>query len=143
MLGTIIAALIWAWKVVIGGTSTLLALKEVLPFLWIWHWIFAGVIGAIVAILIIISIAGVALAKSGAGKVGSFFAFITSPLWACLFFIGSALYLGGVYAVDHAISIQDCSAIVSNQTNLIVGCVLYGLALLLALRARGSSSSSK
>jgi hypothetical protein len=140
MFGTIIAALIWAYKVVIGGTTTLLALKEVLPFLWVWHWIFAGIHGLIVVVLILCTVAGVAFAKTGIGRAGSFLAFLTSPLWACLFFICSALYLGGVYAVNHAIIVNDGSAQVSNQTNLIVGCVLYGLALLLALRARSSSS---
>ena len=143
MFGTIIAAFIWAYNVIFGGLTPAMAIKNVLPFLWIWHWIFAGIIGLIVVCLIICALIGTFAAQTKTGKVGSFIGFLSSPIWACLFFIGSALYLSGVWLVDHALVVCNNTITVQNQNYLIVGCVLYGLALLMSIGSRSSTTKAK
>lgn len=134
MLGTIIALLAWAWKVVMGDLTPTAALHDVLPFLWYWHMVFGVLIGAI-AILMLVLLLLMIIFGDKKEKLTGFLGTITSPLWLVLCLSRTALYLGGVYALQRAYMSDGTF----NSSKAIVGAVLYGTAILLTLAARGSS----
>ena len=91
-----------------------------------------------VCISLIIPLAGSILAISGDGakKAGGIALVLSSPLIMFLILLRPALFLGGVYAIDSGIE----SGEMINQSHLIIGCVLYGIGLLMQLNNNSSKS---
>jgi hypothetical protein len=137
MSGLIFAALYVAFKVLFSNTEPVAAVEMTLSFLWYWHMTFA-VIKAI--IWIFIPIFGGLMLGAGNDKEKAAGAAIiaVSPIFLVLFSISSALFLCGVYGVNSGI--QDGSVI--NQSHVVVGLILYGLAVLLQMKSKNSSNSN-
>jgi hypothetical protein len=148
MFGLILAALWIAFGVATAGITLHAGVASALPFLWVWHIIWACVFGLVVFIIFCIS--GVATIGGkgevrGAGAIGMF---AVTPLLILLVVIGSALFLGGVYCVDASVATcPETGAVLPfdqwNSSMLVMGCVLYGLGLLRQMTSNSSASSSK
>jgi hypothetical protein len=137
IIGTIIAVLIWGFKVVVVGKTPMSALVSVLPFVWYWHATWACIWGVVLIVIALVALLGSFFAESGGKRMAAFGIFLTSPLWMGLALMRSALFLGGTYALQ--MSLNDTG--VTDQNKFIVGCVLYGLGLLMAISRSNTSSS--
>jgi len=140
MFSLILAALYVAFKVLFTETDAITAVESTFGFLWYWHLGFAVaklVVGIVVALAAML---GAASGSSTTGERTAVVGFIglLSPLLIFAFMLTSFLFLFGVYAMDSGIQ----GGVVVNQSRLIIGCVLYGLACLTQIRASRSSSSS-
>lgn len=138
MFAFFIAALCVVYQMVSQETPVLTAVESVLPFLKVWY-----TLGAIFifAIWMVIPLCGAAIgcgARSCKEHVTGMGLILASPLLLCLMLFSSGLFIGGIYCIDSGL--QDGAVV--NQSNLIAGCILYGLALLLQLGSRSKQKSS-
>lgn len=138
MFSLILAALYVACRVLFSNAEPLAAFENTLGFLWYWHMTFT-VLKVIIwlAVPVIGGIFGVA--GNSDEKFAGIAAVILSPLLLVLMTITSVLFLGGVYALDSGIQNGE----VVNQNHLVIGAILYFLAVLAQLRRTSTSSSSK
>jgi len=138
MFSLILAALYVACRVLFSNAEPLSAFESTLGFLWIWHMTFAVMK---VIIWLAVPILGAVFGAAGDGneKVAGIAAVLVSPVLLILMLISSVLFLGGVYALDSGIQNGE----IVNQNHVIVGVILYFLAVLTQLRRTASSSSSK
>lgn len=138
MFSLILAALYVACRVLFSNAEPLAAFENTLGFLWYWHMTFT-VLKVIIwlAVPVIGGIFGVA--GTSDEKIAGIAAVVVSPFILALMLISSLLFLGGVYAFDSGIQNGE----VVNQNHLVMGCILYFLAVLTQLRRTASSSSNK
>jgi hypothetical protein len=140
MFSLTLAMIYVACKVMFSETEFLAAFEATLPFLWYWHMTFAVIKAGFLGLIPVI---GAVLATSGKDDEKNWIAGLgllaASPILFVLMMISSALFLGGVYALDSGIQ----GGQVINQSHVTVGCILYGLAMLGQLRGTTTSSSSK
>ena len=138
MFSLILAALYVGCRVLFSDAEPLAAFENTLGFLWYWHLTFAilkGLLWTLVPIL------GVAFGASGDDKqkVAGIAAVVASPFLLVLMLLSSALFLGGVYGMNSGIE----NGVVVNQNHLVVGVILYFIAVISQLRSHSTSSSSK
>ena len=143
MFGLILAALYVAYNMAANGTTAETAMASTLPFLWWWHIVFVVLLGVIAFIVFLVSL-GVMCSK-GNGAMGAAGAFLLTPLVIILGAISSALFLGGVYCAELAIPMTETGAAPFSEWNMplfVVGCVLYGIAVLKQISAKISLNSN-
>lgn len=135
MLGLIFAALYTAFAIVANNTSPIAAVELTLGFLWYWHVVFSCIIGFI---LLAVPFIGLVVMVNGNKKNKTIGAalLLGSPIILFLGALMPALFLGAVYAIDSGI--QDGEVV--NQNNIIVGGILYGIAILGQIIYRSSQS---
>ena len=136
MYSLILAALYVACRVLFSNMEPVAAVDRTLPFLWYWHFTFA-IVKFIIWLLILLFGAAVA-SSNDREKMAGFAILAASPFLLVLFSISSALFLCGVYGLDSGI--QEGSVV--NQSHVVVGSVLYGLAVLLQMKTRVSTKSN-
>jgi len=136
MYSLMLAALYVACRVLFSNMEPVAAVERTLPFLWYWHLAFA-IIKFIVWLLIPLFGAAVASSNDRERLAGAAI-LVASPFVLVMFLFASTLFLGGVYGLDSGI--QEGSVV--NQSHVVVGSVLYGLAVLLQMRARASTKSN-
>jgi hypothetical protein len=133
MYSLMLAALYVACRVLFSNMEPVAAIERTLPFLWYWHLTFA-IIKFIVWLLIPLFGAAVASSNDRERLAGAAI-LVASPFVLVMFLFASTLFLGGVYGLDSGI--QEGSVV--NQSHVVVGSVLYGLAVLLQMKARVSA----
>jgi hypothetical protein len=127
MFGLIIAGLMYVFMAIVGDSSDQQAILACGNFLWIWHWVWMGVIVAIFAGIILLGIFGKQPALSA-------IAFILLPL-VCL---AGTLFLIATYLLCNAGSV-DLPLAEWNMRYLITAGVLYGVGLLMQVGAKAAS----
>ena len=137
MVGLILAALYAAYAIVANEVTPVAAVEATLPFLFYWHC-FWGAILVLVGLLVplggtLLSIGG----STGGERAAGLAMLLGSPLIILLLILGPALFIGGVYCVDSGIEGGE----IVNQNHVIVGGVLYGIAILCRLCSKFSTSS--
>lgn len=137
MLGLILAALYVAYAIVANEVAPVAAVEATLPFLFYWHC-FWGAILILVGLCVPAGGAFLAIGGSkGTERAAGLALLAGSPLIILLMVLGPALFIGGVYCVDSGIEAGE----IVNQNHVIVGGILYGIAILLRLCSKSSSSS--
>lgn len=138
MFSLILAALYVACRVLFSNAEPLAAFENTLGFLWYWHMTFTV---SKVIIWLAIPVIGAIFGAAGDSneKIAGIAAVVMSPFILALMLISSLLFLGGVYALDSGIQNGE----VVNQNHLVMGCILYFLAVLTQLRRTTTSSSNK
>ena len=147
MFALVLAALYTAYTMVASKVTAEVAVASTMGFLWYWHMTFAVIFGIIIAIVFLVSCGAIVFGSGGTKGIGALGALIGTPILLLLGAIGSALFLGGVYCFDASIAHDpETGAVLPfaawNGQLMVVGCVLYGLAILRQIGTKISSSSS-
>ena len=138
MLGLIFAVLYAAFAIVVNDVQLIAAAESTLGFLWYWHVVFAVLI---TVILLLVPLGGSILMLGGDNakdKGIGVAVLLSSPFIFLLGALGPALFLGAVYAVDSGIQGGE----IVNQNHVIVGGVLYGVAILSQITHRSFKSTA-
>lgn len=136
MFALILAAMVVACQMLFSNREPLAAIESVLPFVWYWHimWLVTKFFFWLLMPLVGIISAG---ADDDRAKMGGWIILAASPFVLFGLMLKSVLFLGGVYAIDSGIQMGE----IVNQSHLVVGCILYGLAILSQVMFKTSSSS--
>lgn len=136
MFGLAIAALIVAWCYFISGMALTSAIMTGLVFIWWLTAIVAGIVG------LCLLIGGAAIGSEAGGAAGAAMGVVAGGvIGALLMCIPLGLTLGGVYIMYHALDGHvDFSTV--PQPDFAIGAIMYGIAVLMNLASRGSSSKS-
>jgi len=135
MLGIVIAVIVAAWTVFIGGNTMEIGFLSATGFLWVWYWIWTVVVLIIVSGIMLVTMG--ALTFAGAkifGKVGGFFGFVAGGafpiLVAARVMIARALLLGGTYllmtsgTLEMTFSQFSTSKLIFGTLLLVIGLVI-------------------
>jgi hypothetical protein len=139
MFGLILAALAVAYQMLMKNTEPVVAVESVLPFLWYWHMTWACVKFCVWLIVPVLGgLFGIGGSTRGERNAGVGF-LLVSPFILCLMMISSILFLGGVYGLDSGLQGGE----MIKPSHVVVGGVLYGLALLSQRLSAKASNSRK
>ena len=145
MLGLVIALLIMAWGVVVSKIGVEVAVCGALSFLWYWHVVIVCIAVGIVVLILLIGLFGLLCAGNTKDRLTILGGLAISPLVAIYCFVGSALFIGGVYCVMDAAHGPTGEILEFASWNIpvfVIGCVLYGVGCLRQGIARMSASTS-
>jgi len=137
MFGLVLAAIYVAFHVLFSNMEPLVAVEKTLPFLWGWHMIFA-VFKTVVWMLFPILGSILAFAGDNKEKATGVGLLAATPIFLIIFSLSSTLFLLGVYGVDSGIE----GGSINNQSHVVIGSILYFLAILLS-RSNSRLNSSK
>lgn len=145
MFGIVIAVIVAAWTVFIGGNTMEAGFLSGMGFLWVWYWIWTTVIGVFITGMMLIVTGALMFASADAmgSKVGSLLGFAggaaLSILVITIVMISRALLLGGTYLLMTS-GTSEMSFADFNTNNLIFGTLLLVVGLVMS---KSASSSSK
>ena len=146
MLGIVIAVVVAAWTVIIGGHTMEAGFLSATGFLWVWYWIWTVVVGVFVAGMMLVATGVMTFAAADAmgSKIGGFLGFAAggalSILVATLVMISRVLLLGGTYLLMTS-GTSEMAFAQFNTNKLIFGTLLLVVGLVISKSS--SSSSSK
>ena len=138
MFSFILAALCVAYQMLMHDVSAVASIENALPYLWTWHMVFAilKVFFSVIVIIIVLIAGWKAPDTTGERAATISLILLASPLLAFLMLVNSVLFLGGVYAIDAGLE----GGVVVDSGKIVLGSILYGLAVLIQLRSTSSSS---
>lgn len=136
MFGLILAAMYVACRIMFSDTEPLVAFENTLGFLWYWHMTFFVIKTIIWMIVPLVSVL-FGVVGDREEKMAGIAALVVSPLLLFIIMISSVLFIGGVYSLDSGI--QDGQII--NQNRVIVGAILYFLAMMAQMKPKGNNSN--
>ena len=137
MFSLILAALYVGYKVLISNVDAIVAVENTLGFLWYWHITFAVIKCLIWVLIPLFGIFLGTVSNRSEEKAMGLAMILGSPFILVFMALSSALFLGGVYAIDSGLQGGE----VVNQRHLVIGCVLYGIGVLTQKFSGGGSSS--
>lgn len=147
MLGIVIAVIVAAWTVFIGGHTMEAGFLSATGFLWVWYWIWTVVIGVFAFGMMLVATGAMTFAAADAmgSKLGGFLGFAAggalSILVVTVVMISRALLLGGTYLLMTSGTAQMSFAEFSTN-KLIFGTLLLVVGLVMS-KATSSSSNKK
>ena len=124
---------------VFSNSTPMQSLDSTMPFLWYWHLMFASFKALFFIALTLISSGVVIIGKDFEEKIAGVGLTIISTVLAVLALASSALFLTGVYLMDHSIVAGD----IVDQNKFYFGVIVYILALLMQMSSRFSYTSTK
>jgi hypothetical protein len=147
MLGIVIAVIVAAWTVFVGGHTMEAGFVSATGFLWVWYWIWTVIIGIFTAgmMLVVTGVMTFAAADAIGSKLGGFLGFAgggaLSVLIVTVIMISRALLLGSSYLLMTSGTAQ-MSFTEFSTNKLIFGTLLLVVGLMMSKATSPSSDKN-
>jgi hypothetical protein len=142
MFGFLLAVLYVGFMVIAFNTDATTAGANTLPVLWWWHIAWTIIIFLFSLLIPLLGLIALVFANDGKAKACGAGLILFYPFMLVALLLSAALFLGGIYLVEGAISWENGVATITDTSHAVTGAVMYGAGVLLQLFRRAASKSN-